>query len=238
MASPLAAGLTPIVGVSDGMRRSQGCRVVPLSAVGRRGAGATFARRCVVSYRPQWPAGFWRVLRSAWCPATAADRSQRAGHACAVWNGARRSRWCRLACSWGGVPGFGLWWIRALAVPHTSHEGAAEGTEDLVHKCCVRCLGFRLSTDGGQQLSAHRQRPDLMHRKKGAQVSRSGGLRRSLVLGDGLQLLSAVQVEPPGRRPVPGVQPGGTLEHLSATECTYLPIYLPTLTGGINVGRT
>ena len=34
-------------------------------------------------------------------------------------------------------------------VPETSHEGAAEGTEDLVHEGCVCCLGFRLIADDG-----------------------------------------------------------------------------------------
>ena len=58
--------------------------------------------------------------------------------------------------------GLGPW-----GVPHTPHEGAAEGTEDLVHKGCLCCLGFRLSADGGLQLPAHRQRPDLVDRKKG-----------------------------------------------------------------------
>ena len=71
--------------------------------------------------------------------------------------------------------GLGPW-----GVHQTSQEGAAEGTEVLVHKGCVRCLGFRLSADGGQ-LSAQRQRRDLMGRKNGAQVSRSGGLCRLLV---------------------------------------------------------
>ena len=98
--------------------------------------------------------------------------------------------------------GVGRW-----GVPQTSQEGGADGTEDLMHKGCVRCLGFRPSADGGQQLSAHGQRPDLVDRKNGTQVSRSGGLCRSLVLGDGLQLCLAVQVEPPRRRLVPGVRP-------------------------------
>ena len=98
--------------------------------------------------------------------------------------------------------GLGPW-----EIPQTSHEGAAEGTEDLVHEGCVRCLLFRLSADGGQHLYAQRQWPDLVDRGNGAQVSRSGGLRRLLVLQDGLQLLSAVQVEPPRRRPVLGVRP-------------------------------
>ena len=50
---------------------------------------------------------------------------------------------------WGVFPvsarhGLGPW-----GVHQTSHKGAAEGTEDLVHKGCVRCLGFRVSTNGG-----------------------------------------------------------------------------------------
>ena len=98
--------------------------------------------------------------------------------------------------------GLGPW-----GVPHTPHEGAAEGTEDLVHVGCVCCLGFCFSADGGLQLPAHGQRPDLVDGENGAQVCRSGGLRRPHVLGDGLQLLSAVQVEPPHRRRVPGSRP-------------------------------
>ena len=73
--------------------------------------------------------------------------------------------------------GLGPW-----GVSHTPHEGAAEGTEDLVHKGCVCCLGFR--------------HPDLVDRENGAQVCRGRGLRRPLALGDGLQLPLAVQVEP------------------------------------------
>ena len=56
--------------------------------------------------------------------------------------------------------GLGPW-----GVPQTSQEGAAEGSEVLVHKGCVRCLGFRLSADGGQ-LSAQRQRLDLLGPEK------------------------------------------------------------------------
>ena len=74
-----------------------------------------------------------------------------------------------------------------------------------MHKGCVCCLGFHLSAEGGLQLPAHRQRPDLVDRENGAQLCRSGGLRRPLALGDGLQLLPAVQVEPPRRCPVPSV---------------------------------
>ena len=107
---------------------------------------------------------------------------------------------------------------RPWGVPQTSHEGAGEGTEDLVHNGYVRCLGFRLSADGGQQLSAQCQCPDLMDRENRAQVSRSGGLCRSLVLGDGLQLLSAVQVEPPRRRPVLGVRPAALSPPLEAVH--------------------
>ena len=63
----------------------------------------------------------------------------------------------------------------------------------------MRCSGFRLSADCGQQFLAQRQRQDLVHRNNRAQVSRSGGVRRSLGLGDGLQFVSAVEVEPPRR---------------------------------------
>ena len=87
-----------------------------------------------------------------------------------------------------------------------------------MHEGCVRCLGFRLSADDEQQLSAKRRRPDLVDRENGAQVSRSRGLRRSLVLGDGLQLLSAVQVEPPRRGPVPGVRPAALSTPPEAVE--------------------
>ena len=59
-------------------------------------------------------------------------------------------------------------------VSYTPHKGAAEGTDDFVHKGCVCCLGFCLSTDGGLQLPAHRQRPDLVDCEEGAQVGRCG----------------------------------------------------------------
>ena len=101
---------------------------------------------------------------------------------------------------------------------HTLHEGGAEGTEDLLHKGCVRFLGFRLTADDGLQLPAHRQRPDLVDRANSAHVRRSGGLRRPLALGDGLPLLPAVQVEPPRRRPVPGVQPAALSPPPEAVE--------------------
>ena len=103
-------------------------------------------------------------------------------------------------------------------VSHAPHEGAAEGTEDFVHKGRVCRLGFDLSADGGLQLPAHRQRPDLVDREDEAQVGCCGGLRRSLALGDGLQLLPAVQVEPPCRRPVPGVQPAAPRPPPEAVE--------------------
>ena len=105
-----------------------------------------------------------------------------------------------------------------LGVPATPHDGAAEGTENLVHKGCVCCLGFLLSTDGGLQLPAHRQRPDLVDRENGAQVCRSGGLRCPLALADGLQLLSTVQLEPPRRRPVPAVWPAALSPRPEAVE--------------------
>ena len=89
---------------------------------------------------------------------------------------------------------------------HAPHEGAAEGTEDFVHKRRVCRLGLRLSVNGGLQLLAHRQGPDLVDREDGAQVGRCGGLCRPVALGDGLRLLPAVQVEPPCRHSVPGVR--------------------------------
>ena len=92
-------------------------------------------------------------------------------------------------------------------VSHAPHEGAAEGTEDFVHKGRVCRLGLRLSADRGLQLIAQRQRLDLVDRENGAQVRRSEGLCRPFALGDGLQLLPAVQVEPPCRRPYRGVRP-------------------------------
>ena len=82
-------------------------------------------------------------------------------------------------------------------VTHALHKGAAEGTEDFVHQGRVRHLGLRLSADGGLHLLAQRQRPNLVDRKDGAQVGHSGGLWRPF--WDGLQLLLAVEVEPPRR---------------------------------------
>ena len=75
---------------------------------------------------------------------------------------------------------------RPWGVSHTPHEGTAEGTEDLVQKGPVCRLGFCPSADGGLQLPAHRQRPDLVDREDGARVGRCGRLRRPLVLADGL----------------------------------------------------
>ena len=66
-----------------------------------------------------------------------------------------------------------------------------------MHQGRVRRLGFRLSADGGLQLLAQRQCPDLVDREDGAQVGRSGGFCRRF--RDGLHLLPAVEVEPPRR---------------------------------------
>ena len=82
-------------------------------------------------------------------------------------------------------------------VSHASHKGAAEGTEDFVHKGRVCRPGLRLSVDCGLQLLAQRQRPDLVDREDWAQVGRSGGLCCPFALGDGFQLLPAVEVELP-----------------------------------------
>ena len=115
-----------------------------------------------------------------------------------------RARVCRVG--WGGaVPsGFeGAFPVSARGgsgpwgVSHALHRGAAEGAEDLVHKGRVCCLGLRLSVEDGLQLLAQCQRPDLVDRENGAQVGRSGGLCCPFALGDGLQLLPAVEVEPP-----------------------------------------
>ena len=88
--------------------------------------------------------------------------------------------------------GLGPW-----GVTHTSYKGAAEGPENFVHKGRVRRPGLRLSADGGLQLPAQRQCPDLVDCEDGAQVGLSGGFRRWF--RDGLHLLPAVEVESPRR---------------------------------------
>ena len=105
-----------------------------------------------------------------------------------------RAWWCVVAA--GPLAGCGS---GPLGVSQASHKGAAEGTEDFVHKGRVCCLGLGLSVDGGLQLVAERQRPDLVDHEDWAQVGRSGGLCRPFELGDGFQLLRAVEVEPPCR---------------------------------------
>ena len=141
---------------------------------------------------------------------TAGGRLRWAGHACAASVASRVPQGVFPVSSRGGSGPRG--------VSHAPHEGAAEGTEDLVHKGRVCRLGFCLSADGGLQLPAHRQHPDLVDRKDWAQVGRCGGPRRSLTLGDGLQLLPAVQVEPSRRRPVPGVRPAAPRPPPEAVE--------------------
>ena len=54
--------------------------------------------------------------------------------------------------------------LRVLGFHHPSHKGAAEGTEDFVHKGRVCCPGLRRSADGGLPSFAQRQRPDLVDR--------------------------------------------------------------------------
>ena len=87
-----------------------------------------------------------------------------------------------------------------------------------MHKGRVCRLGLRLSADGGLHLLALRQQPDLVDREDGAQVGRSGGLCRPLALGDGLQLLPAVQMEPPPRPPYPAVRPAAPRRPPDAVE--------------------
>ena len=54
--------------------------------------------------------------------------------------------------------------LRVLGVSHASHKGAAEGTEDFVHKGRVCRPGPRRSADGRLSSFAQRQRPDLVDR--------------------------------------------------------------------------
>ena len=117
-------------------------------------------------------------------------------------------RACVCRVGWGGAvplvhegvfPVLARGGSRPWGVSHASHKGAAEGTEDFVYKGRVCRLGLRLSVDGGLQLLAQRQRPDLVDHEDWAQSGRSGGLCRPFALGDGLQLLPAVEVEPPCR---------------------------------------
>ena len=103
-------------------------------------------------------------------------------------------------------------------VSHALHKGAAECTGDFVYRGRVCRLGLRLSVDAGLQLLAQRQRPDLVDCEDWAQVGRSGGLCRPLALGEGFQLLPAVEVEPPCRLPYPGVWPGAPRPPPEAVE--------------------
>ena len=111
-----------------------------------------------------------------------------------------------------------------------------------MHKGHPCRLGFRLSSDGGLQLLAHRQRPDLGDREDGARVCCCGVLRRALALGDGLLLLPAVQVEPPCSPSSPwcaasGAAPTarGSRGHAPGARCRLSPT--PCLLGGLVVGQ-
>ena len=105
-------------------------------------------------------------------------------------------------------------WSSTSSLPGLEFWGglcrAAVGTENFVQKSCMRCSGLHLSADGRQQ--------DQVDCENGAQVSRSGALRRSLVLGDDLQLRSGVQVDPPHCRPVLGVWPAALSPAPEAVE--------------------
>ena len=122
-------------------------------------------------------------------------------------------------------------------VSHAPHKGAAEGTEDFVHKGRVCRLGPRLSADGGLQLLAHRQRPDLVDCEHGAQVGCCGGLCRLLALGDGLQLLLAVQVEPPCGCSFPGVRPAAPRPTYDFSSC-FFPKFKKSAKRGSSRGTT
>ena len=108
----------------------------------------------------------------------------------------------RVTCAWrcvGAAGSLASCSAGPWGVSDALYKGAAEGTEVFVHKGRVCRLGLRLSADGGLQLLAQRQRPDLVDREDRAQVGRSGGLCRPFALGDGLQLLPVFEVEPPCR---------------------------------------
>ena len=97
----------------------------------------------------RWPVRDWgRVCAAVRHRCTACSRLRWAGHVCAASVAPRVPEGVLQFSARGGSgpPG----------VSHAPHEGAAEGTEDLVDKGCLRCLGFRLSADGGLQLLAHR----------------------------------------------------------------------------------
>ena len=68
----------------------------------------------------------------------------------------------------GGASSLQVLWPAAAqgpgGFPHASHKGAAEGTENFVHKGRVCRLGLSLSVNGGLQLLAQRQLPDLVDR--------------------------------------------------------------------------
>ena len=62
----------------------------------------------------------------------------------------------------------------SAAVSHASHKGAAESTEDFVHKGRVCRLGLRLTANGELQLLAQRQRPDLVDHEDGHRLGAVG----------------------------------------------------------------
>ena len=198
-AGSAAVGLTPLVRSSGERRLSWGRRIVSALADGRCGIRAARARRCVATTFPVAGCGGQgtRVPRRV-------GQGGPDGVAPRVHEGVFQVSAHGCSGPWG--------------VSHASHEGAAEGTEDFVHKGRVCRLGHRLSADGGLQLLAQRQRPDLVDREDGAQVGRSGGLYRPLALGDGVQLLPAVQVEAPCRRPYPVVRPAAPRPPPEAVE--------------------
>ena len=99
---------------------------------------------------------------------------------------------------WGCVSSLQVLWPAAAQGPGGLPTRRTRVLRRALKTSCRVCrLGLRLSAYGGLQLLAQCQRPDLVDHEDGAQVGRSGGLCSPF--RDGLQLLPAVEVEPPRR---------------------------------------
>ena len=145
-AGSAAVGVTPLVGSSEERRWSRGRRVVSSLADCRSGIYAARARWCVVAALPVTGCAGeeQRVPRRV-------GRGGPEGVAPRVHEGV-----FPVAARVGSGPG---------GVSHAPQKGAAEDTEDFVHKGRVCRLGLRLNADGRLQLLAQRQRLDLVDRE-------------------------------------------------------------------------